>query len=47
MRGGAKLTPPVLERYELKFVIPDYMIDPISDFVSVYCSLDKYSAEHI
>lgn len=43
MRGHAKITPPVLERYELKFVIPDYMIDPISDFVSVYCSLDKYS----
>ncbi len=34
---------PVLERHEMKFVIPFIMIDPISDFVSAYCSLDKYS----
>ncbi|MGR3220493.1 MAG: VTC domain-containing protein [Candidatus Anammoxibacter sp.] len=38
-----KAMPPVLQRYEMKFVIPEYMIKPISDFVSVYCSLDKYS----
>ncbi len=43
MRDGVLVTPPVLERYELKFVIPDTMIGPISDFVSIYCSLDKYS----
>lgn len=43
MNGGDIITPPVLERYELKFVIPDSMIDPISNFVSIYCSLDKYS----
>lgn len=43
MNDGAIITLPVLERYELKFVIPDSMIDPISDFVSIYCSLDKYS----
>jgi len=35
--------PPILQRYESKFVIPEHMIEPISDFVSVYCSLDKYS----
>ncbi|GBC59202.1 VTC domain-containing protein [Desulfonema ishimotonii] len=35
--------PPILERYELKFVIPEHMVDPISDFASVYCTLDKYS----
>ena len=31
MNGGDIITPPILERYELKFVIPDSMIDPISD----------------
>jgi len=35
--------PPVLERYELKFVIPESLMGPISDFASVYCSPDKYS----
>ena len=39
-----KVTPSILERYELKFVIPEDMIEPISEFVSVYCSLDKYSS---
>jgi len=36
--------PHQLERYEMKFVIPDFMIDSISEFASIYCSLDKYSA---
>lgn len=40
-----KVTPPVLERYELKFVIPESLIEPISEFASIYCSLDKYSRE--
>lgn len=31
-------------RYELKFVVPANMVGPISDFASVYCSIDKYSA---
>ena len=35
--------PPILERYELKFTIPEYMVEPISDFVAIYCELDKYS----
>jgi len=41
---GDIITPPVLERYELKFTIPMFLVEPISDFVSIYCSLDKYSA---
>jgi len=35
--------PPRLDRYELKFGIPAELTEPISDFASVYCSLDKYS----
>ncbi len=44
MSKTEQITPPTLERYELKFIIPAAMIDPISNFVSIYCSLDKYSA---
>lgn len=43
MREGTIITPPVLERYEMKYTIPFELIEPISDFVSIYCSLDKYS----
>lgn len=35
----------LLERLELKFHIPETMVDPISEFVSVYCSPDGYSRE--
>lgn len=38
-----KNLPPVLERYELKYHISPEMIEPISHFVSAYCSPDKYS----
>ncbi|BCS95257.1 hypothetical protein DSLASN_08890 [Desulfoluna limicola] len=38
-----KTIPSLLERYELKYLIPVEMIGPISDFASVYCSLDHYS----
>ncbi|MDY6950412.1 MAG: polyphosphate polymerase domain-containing protein [Thermodesulfobacteriota bacterium] len=41
--NGQKEMPPVLERYELKYVIPKELIEPISSFVSTYCSQDKYS----
>ncbi len=34
-----------LERYESKFVIPFSMIEPISDFASVYCFLDLHSID--
>ncbi len=35
--------PSLLERYELKYHIPESMVEPISEFVSIYCSKDKYS----
>ncbi len=35
--------PPVLERYELKYLIPWSYVEPITDFLSPYCSLDYYS----
>jgi len=35
--------PPVLERYELKYLIPSSYIEPITDFISLYCLLDDYS----
>lgn len=38
-----KALPPRIERYELKYTIPFDYIEPISQFASVYCSLDKYS----
>jgi SPX domain protein involved in polyphosphate accumulation len=35
--------PPVLERYELKYLIPWEYVEPITDFLSIYCALDHYS----
>lgn len=35
----------MLERYELKYMIPESLIEPISRFASVYCSLDKHSGK--
>ncbi|MBT3233863.1 MAG: polyphosphate polymerase domain-containing protein [Calditrichaeota bacterium] len=44
MKGESqKGLPPLIERFEMKFTIPFSMIKPISEFASVYCSLDKYS----
>ena len=40
-----KVIPSLLERYELKYVIPVEMIGPISEFASVYCSPDNYSSK--
>ena len=40
-----KEIPSLLERYELKYLIPASMIDPISDYLSIYCSQDKYSEQ--
>lgn len=34
-----------LERIESKFTIPVVLIDPICDFASIYCSLDRYAAD--
>ncbi len=38
-----KELPPLMERYELKYTIPLDMVEPIGEFVSSYCTLDKYS----
>ncbi|MGD9210942.1 MAG: polyphosphate polymerase domain-containing protein [Desulfobacteraceae bacterium] len=38
-----KALPPRIERYELKYTIPYDYIEPISQFASAYCALDKYS----
>lgn len=35
--------PPVLERYELKYLIPWEYVEPITDFLSIYCSMDHFS----
>lgn len=40
-----KEIPPLLERYELKYTIPLDMVGPVCDFVTPYCTLDKYSSE--
>lgn len=42
MSADAKM-PPRLERYEIKYVIPFSLVEPITDFVSAYCELDKHS----
>jgi hypothetical protein len=36
--------PPVLERYELKYLVPMAHVEPISEFISLYCALDAHSA---
>jgi len=43
MRAEQKEIPSLLERYELKYMIPHSMIGPISEYLSIYCSPDKYS----
>jgi hypothetical protein len=40
---SAEYTPQELYRYELKYIIPEFMIEPISSFASIYCHLDDYS----
>ena len=35
----------LLERLELKFHIPETMVEPISNFASIYCSPDSYSRD--
>jgi hypothetical protein len=35
--------PPRLERYELKYVIPSCLVEPVSDYVLAYCGLDRHS----
>ena len=35
--------PPVIERYELKYVIPYSLVEPISDYLAPYCAYDHHS----
>jgi hypothetical protein len=37
--------PPVLERYELKYLIPYSYVELITRFIEPYCSLDYYSSK--
>lgn len=37
-------SPLLFERYELKFLIPEELIDDICEFVEIYCELDPFSA---
>jgi len=39
-----KNLPPVLERYELKYLIPSSFVEPISQFIEPYCQLDFHSS---
>lgn len=37
------ISPLYFERYELKYLIPEELVDPISKYVETYCVLDPYS----
>lgn len=37
------VSPLVLDRYELKYLIPVSMIEPISRYVEMFCNMDYYS----
>jgi len=39
--GGAYLSK--LDRYELKYIIPFEMVEPMTDFLMAYCTLDYHS----
>ncbi len=41
--GGAYLSK--LDRYELKYVIPISLVEPISEFLMTYCNLDYHSQQ--
>ncbi|HVK60809.1 MAG TPA: polyphosphate polymerase domain-containing protein [Bdellovibrionales bacterium] len=40
---AAAVSPLFLERYELKYLIPLSMVDPICKFISGFCEMDYYS----
>lgn len=42
--AAGPVSPTVLERYELKYLIPFHLVQPISDHVAAFCDLDYYSA---
>lgn len=35
--------PATIKRYELKYFIPAAYVEPVSDFLKIYCALDPYS----
>ncbi len=37
---------PVIERHELKYMVPHRLIEPISQFLEPYCALDAHSHTH-
>ncbi len=39
--GGAYISK--LDRYELKYLIPYELVEPISDYLKIYCTLDTHS----
>lgn len=41
--GLLSTLPPVIERYELKYVIPHSLVEPISDYLLHYCAFDEHS----
>ncbi|NLD94028.1 MAG: polyphosphate polymerase domain-containing protein [Fibrobacter sp.] len=40
-------TPSTLERFELKYTIPSFLVDPIVDFIKPYCSYDSFSLKSV
>ncbi len=41
--AAGPVSPLVLERYELKYLIPFAMVEPISKYVEMFCEMDYYS----
>ncbi|MGI9326746.1 MAG: polyphosphate polymerase domain-containing protein [Pseudomonadales bacterium] len=41
--GLLQTLPPVIERHELKYMVPHHLIEPISVFLEPYCALDSHS----
>lgn len=39
----AGVSPLFFERYEIKYLIPYRLVDPISEYVKAYCDMDYYS----
>jgi len=38
---------PVINRFEMKYTIPFSMIEPVSQFIAPYCSMDRYSENSV
>ncbi|MFH1153029.1 MAG: polyphosphate polymerase domain-containing protein [Pseudomonadota bacterium] len=45
VKHGQTEIPSLLTRYELKYQIPLSLVESVSQFVSAYCRLDRYSQE--